>query len=1488
MKKLVHLADLHLGATLHNHERLAEQRHFLHWLCGRLADETPRADLLVVAGDVFDGHAPSPAARQVWYDFLARLRDPADPLVGAVVAIAGNHDSAPALRCAGGLARHSGIRIVADGPSLEDDEAFAGPCADGGALAVAAVPFLRESRLRNEAPAGTDPADALQAGFRAHFERTAERARAAAHAGSPLVVVAHCAVQGAKAFDARGAELRVVGNVVEVPASALPAADYAALGHLHIPQGVAVPCGRAFYAGSPYAVGTGELATPKSVPFVAFADDGAVSVDPILVDPKVLRKIRVLEGTSDDIVREAKRLVSRNPGADTDENPVAAAWFTAKITDGEGSLEELTANLEKAVEGSGAEFFGLRDGRERTGAAALPAFDPATFAKLDPEGVAKLRFDASKVSPARADELLALVREAAAAAPSNAAAAAGGGAPERRATPRLLSVELSNLNSLKGRAEIDFEKLREHGGTFAIAGDTGAGKTTVLDAITLALYGQTARQEKEITQNENEVMARTATFCRAAVRFVGIDGHTYRAVWAQRRKPKKKDGLDPYRHELWDETDRAANGSPKSIYGGKKSKDCAAIVAARLGFTYGEFTRIVLLSQGRFDQFLKADEETRAAILEKVTDSPQFGLIGAEINRRKLEAVAAFDQKKTAAGTRLELLEKSGERQELEERLAAANETATRAKAAAEKLRGELAWTKRADRLDTDRGTFKADAKKLADDKADFAPDQARLDAARKAASLLADWNTLSLAESRETNLVNQIRQLDGKIKTAQDALPGLKECDEKARTAVERAQKAIVDRKAFLDDIDARDKVIADQRSEVLRLDTALAGKQSAATKASTDLSAAKTAAQTAAERADAADAYWTNGTDPDKKWKDEPLFQTIASARDAQNRIKAARDPIGDLEEAASAKKRDYDLAKTNSDAAADKWKVERAEKEALRFLAVQTESQNAETMRAHLVDGEPCPVCGVIHHKDANAIPAVSLPPSSKYAKEIQDGDAAVQALVVRTDGLFQAWQKAVAATNTAKNNLQTVQATADRDIQNAISDVAAAKQDADTKAAALPQLRDSVNQTATDLKTAQEKVDREKERLAALEKARSDLYGTKKPQDERDRLNGGKAVADKTAATAKANLDAANTNLANWQADRTKLTNDESKAKSDAATLRAGFDAKRTNAGFATDADWNAAQLDDGDFQTLENKESILHNESIRLYGADGTAGEKDRLERESRLLDGDKDKPPTRRAEATVRAELAPAEKAQSDADQKAGAARNELAAYDALAAEVEADKDALAPLKKTADDWKDLDAMLGGNEGKAFQLFAQRLNFRNLVLAADPHLQALSGKRYRFAWSSGGVSLTESGKLRDESLRVIDAEQDGTRPVSNLSGGESFFASLALALGFAALRGGGACGNLFLDEGFGTLDRESLDAAIEVLDRIGTSGTLVGVVTHVEAVLSAADTVLEAVKGSRSSRLQDRGGGNRWVDWSDSPGNPPAPDSADGKSKKGT
>lgn len=1480
MKKLVHLADLHLGATLHDRERLAEQKHFLDWFCGRLAAESPRADLLVVAGDVFDGRDPSPAARTVWYDFLARLRDPADPLVGAVVAVAGNHDSAPALRCAGALARHSGIRIVADGPSLAADESFAVPCADGGAFAVAAVPFLRESRLREEAPAGTDPAGAVAEGFRAHFARAAAGARAAAPAGSPLVVVGHCAVRGAKASDAPGAEIRVVGTVVEVPASVLPPADCIALGHLHVPQAVPVARGAAFYAGAPYPVGTGELATPKSVPFVSFGDDGSASVERRPVDPAVLRRIRAFEGTPDEIAAAAADFASRHPGADAPEDPVASAWFTATVTAGTGSLDELAARLEAAVAGTGASFFGLREGRDRAAEGPLPSYDPATFARLDPAGVAALRFDAASVGAARKAELLALVREAARAVPADPAGGAAP-APAARVPARILSVCFSNLNSLKGRATVDFEELRARGGTFAVAGNTGAGKTTILDAITLALYGRTARQEGELTAASNEVMNRGAAFCRAAVRFRGVDGRVYRAVWAQRRKRRAGNGgLAPYRHELWDETGRTAGGAPECVCAGGRSRDCIPSVAARIGFTYDEFTRIVLLAQGRFDQFLKASEETRAAILEKVVESPPFGPVGAEINRRKLAAADELLDRKAAAGARREELERAGGREALAAELSAAETAAETAAAGADALRGELAWTVRADRFDGDRHAFERDAERLGAAEAAFAPDRARLGAARRAAALLDGWHRLSLAENRADALAGEIRRLDARIASVQAGLPGLRKDDEAARAAVAAAQAASASRKAFLDDIDARDGRIAARKAAVERLGAVLVFKRAAAADAAAARDAAREAARAAAGRAGDAEAFWTEGRRPAEDRSDDGLFRTLAAARDARNRIAAAAAPLPGLADAAETAEAASRSAKAAADAAAGRWKKERAGLELLRNLAVQAESADAATMRAHLVEGRPCPVCGAIHRKTADSpVAAVDLPPSSEYAAKIEAGDAAVAALAGEADRLLAAWRRAAAAADGAKRRLDEVRKETDADVRAAAAGVAAARQDADTKAARLPDLDAAAADAEAGERAARGELDEAERVLAGLEEARAGLYGAARTQDEREELAQAQTDAETGAAAAAAAWKAAQANLAADREERTKLDAERTRAKAEAAALRAAFEAGRASAGFATDAAWKAACLEDGTLRALEATERALHGESVRLRGPDGTGGERARLDREEAALAGDPDRPAVRRAAADVRVALAHAEDGRRKTGERVGEARKALEARDRLAAAVAADDAALEPLEKAAADWKELDRMLGGEDGKAFRLFAQRLNFRNLVRAADPHLQALSGGRYRFAWSSGGVSLTEGGRLREDVLRVVDAEQDGARPVSNLSGGESFFASLALALGFAALHGGGAGGNLFLDEGFGTLDAESLDAAVDVLGRIGSSGTLVGVVTHVGAVVAAADTVVEAVrKGNGTGFLRGPAG----VVWSDDPGAPPTAASADG------
>ncbi len=139
--------------------------------------------------------------------------------------------------------------------------------------------------------------------------------------------------------------------------------------------------------------------------------------------------------------------------------------------------------------------------------------------------------------------------------------------------------------------------------------------------------------------------------------------------------------------------------------------------------------------------------------------------------------------------------------------------------------------------------------------------------------------------------------------------------------------------------------------------------------------------------------------------------------------------------------------------------------------------------------------------------------------------------------------------------------------------------------------------------------------------------------------------------------------------------------------------------------------------------------------------------------------------------------------------------------------------------------WARLNELIGSADGKKFRVFAQGLTLRKLVALANEHLQRLSG-RY--------VILRKSDE--DLELEIMDTFQaDNRRSVNTLSGGESFLVSLALALGLSDLAGrNAAIRSLFIDEGFGTLDDNSLDLAISTLENLQAAGKTIGVISHVK------------------------------------------------------
>jgi exonuclease SbcC len=389
---------------------------------------------------------------------------------------------------------------------------------------------------------------------------------------------------------------------------------------------------------------------------------------------------------------------------------------------------------------------------------------------------------------------------------------------------RILQVRFKNLNSLVGEWKIDFtHPAFTADGLFAITGPTGAGKSTVLDALCLALYGRTPRLGK-ISRSGNEIMSRQTGDCFAEATFEtsagkragsgGAEARRFRCVWSQHRSRRRSDGeLQAPKHEIAD----AVSGEvlESSITG------VAARIEAVTGMDFDRFTRSMLLAQGGFAAFLQAPSDERAPVLEQITGTEIYSRISVRVHERRAEERAKRDLLRAElAGMRLLPEEEEARlRVELEERSLREKDMSGRIEAD----RAAVVWLDGVVRLEAELRMIDEAEKVLLDRREQFHPEAERLRRAEDALELAPEHTALkSLREEQRRDWdvhaasLKTLPALEEEVRLAAEA-------QQRSSETLDAGRKALAEAVPLLRAVQALDLRIRDKEGPVGAAEEAL-----------------------------------------------------------------------------------------------------------------------------------------------------------------------------------------------------------------------------------------------------------------------------------------------------------------------------------------------------------------------------------------------------------------------------------------------------------------------------------------------------------------------------------------------------------------------------------------------------------------------------------------------------------------------------------------
>lgn len=960
---------------------------------------------------------------------------------------------------------------------------------------------------------------------------------------------------------------------------------------------------------------------------------------------------------------------------------------------------------------------------------------------------------------------------------------------------KILAIRGRNLASLEGDFEIDFtvEPLLS-AGIFAISGPTGAGKSTLLDTMCLALFARTPRTDQakennvklqdvsneQLSQSDPRFLLRRGTSSGfAEVDFMALNGHRYRTRWSVARARDKENGrLQNPRLALY-------NLDKEEEEQGTRS-DLQARIIDLIGLTFEQFTRSVLLAQNDFSTFLKAEQGEKASLLEKLTGTELYSAISRQIFERNARAKEAFDLIQTRIQG-IELLTDE-EENDLRTRLAGTEKELQRV----EKAKAEQQALQEAVRSIEQQITIRQRQQKEAADKLVHATEL--LTVARHEYEKGVEEQQQS--EARFKSIQQEILQarkldiqLDAAIRDLSHSEQQLKNVTLRKGEAEKKYQAAVLRRRQGAEEIARltawrerykKKERIAEQLSALLlHLDAASATRSG--------MEAAVRSIETLRQEMAALN----------KQLSD--LQQTSANKQQALKRAEADYRNLEEELKAVDAPALDKQIEKL------------RQEREQLLIEQARLEaSGNIKDLRGRLQDGQPCPVCGSTHHPFANQVPVA---PVSALTLQLQDLSNKKETYVAHTRHLTRLQQqllqlhKELADSEAACKEMAGKQqlAASRQEREEAIVKEQSTLLTQSLSAADLLfgnsewqkawlQNPETFRKTLTDF-ARQWHENTEKlhqlERQESAQKAECESLASFLPSLEKQAEESGQ-LHEKNRAV-----------FSSLQAERKKLLNGRSADSVEQEYIRRMEELKeRLKKLSAT--------------QTEQSGIADQIRGIADQIAKDLTEASADLLRRKAALDKWTADYLDSSGGE--------PLEVILSRYTQEKTELAFRLRTQTENKAKVSGLQEELNVRRTESERWAKLNELAGSADGAKFRRIAQGYTLDILLNYANVQLRELT-RRYRLERVPETLAL-----------QVIDRDMcDEVRTVHSLSGGESFLVSLALALGLSSLSSNRMrVESLFIDEGFGSLDAETLRVAMDALESLRTQGRKIGVISHVQ------------------------------------------------------